>query len=104
MDNVDFDNIAIDIKRIQNAHKDAVEGRGSEDKVDRYLRELGEDLGSYVYIAEGPNEFSLDRERLEELKAFGELGGDSNNPSLMIPNPVNKYQSLEVKIISPEEQ
>lgn len=104
MDNVDIENIQTSIKEIQESHKKAVNDEGSEDKVDELTRELGEVLGNMVYVAEGPDEFSLDRDELKQLKALGEIGGDRNNPSLLIPNPVNKHQPLEVKIIPPGEQ
>lgn len=103
MDSVDFENIETSIKEIQASFIKAKNHEGSEDTVDELTRELGEVLGNMVYVANGPNDFEMDHDALQQLTAVGTIAGDGNNPKLLIDNPLDEYDPIEVKIIDPTE-
>jgi len=104
MDNVDIEDIEANIKEIQESFVKAKNHDGSEDKVDELTRELGEILGTMVYVANGPNDFEVDKDELEKLAAVGIIGGDRHNPTLFIENPLDEHEPIEVKIIDPTDQ
>jgi hypothetical protein len=104
MDSVDIENIEASIKEIQASFVKAQNDEGSEDTVDELTRDLGEMLGNMVYVANGPNDFEVDDDALQELEAVGTIAGDRNNPKLLIDNPLDEYEKIEVRIIDPTEQ
>lgn len=104
MDNVDIENIETNIKEIQEIFVKAKNDNGSEDEVDELTRELGEILGIMVYVANDANGFEVDMHELQKLAAVGTIGGNSNNPKLLIANPLDEYEPIEVNIIDPTEQ
>lgn len=104
MDSVDIKKIEADIKEIQESFVKAKNHNGSEDVVDELTRGLGETVGNMVYVANGPNDFEVDKDELQKLTAVGTVGGDRNTPTLFIENPLDEYDPIEVKIIDPTEQ
>lgn len=104
MDSVDIENIETSIKEIQASFVKAQNGEGSEDTVDELTRDLGEVLGNMVFVANGPDDFEVDDDALLQLNAVGTIAGDKNNPKLLIDNPLDEYEPIEVKIIDPAEQ
>jgi len=104
MDSVDIENIETSIREIQKSFVKAQNHEGSEDTVDELTRDLGEMLGNMVYVANGPNDFEVDDEALQQLEAVGTIAGDRNNPTLLIDNPLDEYEKIEVKIVDPTEQ
>ena len=104
MDSVDIRNIEAIIKQVQASFVKAQNDECSEDIVDELTRDLGEVLGNMVYVANGPNDFEVDDDALQQLEVVGTIAGGRNNPKLLIGNPLDKYESIEVKIIDPTEQ
>lgn len=104
MDSVDVESIEKDIKEILEANDRSMNGTGSEDVVDELKFDLGERLGLQVYVCDGPNDFTLDKELLAELQTFGALEGGRFSPTLVIEDPKNPENQVEVKIIDPTDQ
>jgi len=104
MDNVDIDNIEGFIKEIQESFVQAQNHQGSEDRVDALTHDLGEVLGNMVFVANGADDFEVDNDALQQLGALGTVVEDGNNPKLLINNPLDEDEPIEVKIIDPAEQ
>ena len=104
MDNVDIDNIENFVKEVQESFVLAHNNEGSEDRVDSLVRDLGEALGNLVFVANGPDDFEVDNDALQQLGALGTVVENGNNPKLLIDNPLDENEPIEVKIIDPAEQ
>lgn len=104
MDNVDIENFGNDIEEIQASFVRASNHEGSEDTVEDLKRDLGERLGNMIYDCDGFNDYKLNRSALKELQNIGTVTGDRNNPILLIENPLDEHDPIEVPIINPTEQ
>jgi len=106
MDSVDIQNFEEQIEEIQASHALSTEGKGSEDTVDDLKRQLGENLGLMVYQCGGDNEYELDRDALNEIEnaGLGTVEMKYGFPRLIIENPANPDDQIEVPIVDPTEQ
>lgn len=104
MDSIDIENFENDIEEIQASVVRASKHEASEDIVEDLKRDLGERLGNMVYDCEGFNDYKLNRSTLKELQNIGTVTGDKHNPILLIENPLDENDPIEVPIINPTEQ
>ncbi|PQP01778.1 hypothetical protein C5614_00425 [Massilia phosphatilytica] len=104
MDNYDIEIFQqdIDLILVKNALCD--EGMASEDEVDDLKLDLGRRLGQQVYACDGFNDYTLDRERLTELEVLGTVQAGSGFPKLLVEDPQNPDNEVEIPIIDPTEQ
>lgn len=106
MDSVDIENLEEAIEEILASHERSKNGTGSEDTVADLTRELGVCLGRHTHTCDGPNDFSLDREAVQQLEdvGLGTVKFDYGFPKLIIGNPDDPEVQIEVPIIDPTKQ
>ncbi|MGK8199423.1 hypothetical protein [Burkholderia cepacia] len=105
MDNVDIQSFEDEIEEIQASFVAAANHEGSEDDVEDRKRALGTRLGNQVYDCEGFNDYKLNRSSLNEVGRYiGKIGGGRHSPTLLIGNPLDKNDPIEVPIIDPTKQ
>lgn len=106
MDRVDIENLEGIIEEILASHERSKNGTGSEDTVEDLKNDLGIRLGLHTHICNDFNDYSLNHEAVQELEdvGLGTVKFDYGSPKLIIENPENPEDQIEVPIIDPTEQ